>query len=309
MRWRKLGCVFAPDGTQEWARSHAMVPTAHLINDDTIRIFYSTLDAGMVGSISAMDVSAHNPLEIAGLGDGPLLMAGDKGLFDDSGVNPSCLLQSPDGPQLYYFGWQRSEMVPYHIFAGVAQIHGLDGDLSALSLERLTWVPVLDRIASEPFVRSATTIEKIGDEYVCFYVSAHEWTEVNGSPLPSYTIKRIVSQDGLTWPGQGDDVVGFGGAEEFGFGRPWLFKNGDTYELYYSIRSRARPYRIGYATSADGQNWTRRDDIEGLDRSPEGWDSEMICFPSVVNAGGQTYMFYNGNQHGRTGFGVAVRET
>jgi hypothetical protein len=34
----------------------------------------------------------------------------------------------------------------------------------------------------------------------------------------------------------------------------------------------------------------------------------MICFPCIVDAGGRRLMFYNGNGHGSTGFGVAVLE-
>ena len=36
-----------------------------------------------------------------------------------------------------------------------------------------------------------------------------------------------------------------------------------------------------------------------------GWDSEMICYPCVVKTKEKYYMFYNGNSHGKTGFGYA----
>ena len=34
----------------------------------------------------------------------------------------------------------------------------------------------------------------------------------------------------------------------------------------------------------------------------------MLCFPAVIDVHGQRLMFYNGNRHGATGFGVAVLE-
>jgi hypothetical protein len=34
----------------------------------------------------------------------------------------------------------------------------------------------------------------------------------------------------------------------------------------------------------------------------------MICYPAVVDVNGRRLMFYNGNRHGATGFGVAVLE-
>ena len=62
---------------------------------------------------------------------------------------------------------------------------------------------------------------------------------------------------------------------------------------------------MGYARSVDGVRWERRDDEAGLHRSESGWDSEMVCYPAVVKAGGRWLMIYNGDGHGRTGFGVA----
>ena len=39
-----------------------------------------------------------------------------------------------------------------------------------------------------------------------------------------------------------------------------------------------------------------------------GWDSKMICYAAVIDVKGQRLMFYNGNRHGESGFGVAVLE-
>ena len=78
--------------------------------------------------------------------------------------------------------------------------------------------------------------------------------------------------------------------------------------MWYSIRSRSAPYRIGYAESADGLAWTRKDDAVGIARSESGWDGEMVCYPAVIDVNGRRLMFYNGNRHGATGFGCAVLE-
>jgi hypothetical protein len=51
--------------------------------------------------------------------------------------------------------------------------------------------------------------------------------------------------------------------------------------------------------------WERHDEEVGIDVSPDGWDAEMIAYGSVVQSGESTYLFYNGNERGRTGFGFA----
>ena len=50
------------------------------------------------------------------------------------------------------------------------------------------------------------------------------------------------------------------------------------------------------------------DDQVGIDVSPSGWDSEMIEYSSIWRHAGRTYLFYNGNNCGETGFGCAVLE-
>ena len=46
----------------------------------------------------------------------------------------------------------------------------------------------------------------------------------------------------------------------------------------------------------------------GLDVSPDGFDSNAIMYSAVVSCGERTYCFYNGNEFGAMGFGVAVLE-
>lgn len=78
--------------------------------------------------------------------------------------------------------------------------------------------------------------------------------------------------------------------------------------MWFSARSFDLRYVIGYAESFDGIEWTRRDDVVGISASDSGWDSETVCYPCVVDVGDRRYMFYNGNRHGSTGFGVAILE-
>ena len=100
--------------------------------------------------------------------------------------------------------------------------------------------------------------------------------------------------------------------EEAGIVKASVVKDDGRYGMWFSYRAargyrhdRSRGYRIGYAESADGVHWTRRDDQAGIDLSDEGWDSRMQAYPHVIDHRGARCMFYNGNGFGRSGFGYA----
>jgi predicted GH43/DUF377 family glycosyl hydrolase len=80
--------------------------------------------------------------------------------------------------------------------------------------------------------------------------------------------------------------------------------------MFYSYRASeySDKYRIGTATSADGINWKREDHTIGISVSDSGWDSESVEYPNVFRFNNQMYLLYNGNQYGKTGFGLAVLE-
>jgi hypothetical protein len=301
MKWRKGGRIYAPSGSRWWARSYATLPTVE-VRGEVLRVYFAGLDEERRGRIGYVDVDAKDPSRILAESAEPVLDLGAPGLFDDSGVNPSCVVEIEGRACLYYVGWQRCERVPYMIFAGLAV--GSEDD----RFEKLQPVPVLDRTPAEPFLRSATSVLRTNGSFQAWYVSGLGWEEVAGRRVPVYTIRYAESADGIGWQSRSEPCLDLAG-DEFGFGRPWVLREEDGYRMWYSIRSRSAPYRIGYAESRDGRHWLRKDEETGIERSAEGWDSEMICYPCVVDAAGERYMFYNGNQHGASGFGYAVLES
>ena len=80
------------------------------------------------------------------------------------------------------------------------------------------------------------------------------------------------------------------------------------FKMFYSIRKKKLGYRLGYAESIDGIHWERKDHLINLDISKNGFDNEMICYASVIEINGKLVMFYNGNNFGDTGVGLAVLE-
>ena len=65
-------------------------------------------------------------------------------------------------------------------------------------------------------------------------------------------------------------------------------------------------YRIGYAESTDGIQWDRKDNEVNIDVSDSGFDSIMMEYASIIKHKNKYIMFYNGNNYGFDGIGLAV---
>ncbi len=102
--------------------------------------------------------------------------------------------------------------------------------------------------------------------------------------------------------------IPFADEYEYAFGRPSVYYKDEIYYLWYAHRATktTATYRIGFASSRNGQHWERNDALSGIDVSHSGWDSEMICYPYVFEHRDFLYMLYNGNHYGKTGFGLAT---
>jgi hypothetical protein len=273
-----------------------------VVGDDVLRVFVAFLDDEMVGRVGFVDVAADDPTRVLEVSERPALETGEPGMFDDSGVNPLCVLRRDGRVWLYYMGWQRTARVPYLLFTGLAH-----SDDDGRSFRRHAPVPVFDRSAAEPVMRSgAFVLPAEGGGLRAWYSAAGGWVEADGRTRPSYGLRYAESADGLTWPGEGAVCLEPARPDEYGLARPFVLDDGDRLRMWFSVRSHSRGYRLGYAESADGIAWERRDELAGIDVSSDGWDSEMVhsCWVQPTRHG--TYLFYNGNNYGETGFGVAA---
>ena len=145
-------------------------------------------------------------------------------------------------------------------------------------------------------------------------MSTTSWILVHGKPEPVYVIKYAESVDGIEWRRENPTCIPARSPTE-AIARPWIVRESDRYRMWYCHREtvdfRTDPrasYHIGYAESADGVSWERKDDEVGIDLSDDGWDSDMIEYPAVYSHGGTMHLLYNGNGFGAAGIGHAVLE-
>ena len=306
MRWRKLGQVYVAGGERVWAKSHAFVPTTICLDDRSIRVYCAFRDADGIGRVGFVDVDAEDPTRVIEVSEQPVLDIGAPGCFDDNGVTPLSIVKFDDGTlRLYYAGWQLGVRVRYFLFTGLAESR--DG---GETFQRVSNVPVLDRSDGETSTRTGgAVLSAPGGGWRMWYAGGSDWIAGSGErpDLPAYALRYAESRDGVTWPASGTVCLAPGPGEH-GFGRPAILVDDDRLRMWYSRRLLDVGYRIGYAESHDGRAWTRMDDRAGIDVSDTGWDSTMQAMAAIEQTPFGTYLFYNGNDYGATGFGVAVAE-
>ncbi|MFQ4141746.1 hypothetical protein [Chlorogloeopsis sp. ULAP02] len=301
MIWQKLGLVYVANGKQDWAFSHAFIPTAMMLNDELIRVYVAFLDQSKVGRVGFVDVAASNPLQVLRVSEKPVLDIGEPGTFDDNGVTPISIIKYANKLYLYYVGWQLGVKVRYFLLIGLAV-----SEDNGNSFKRYSRVPILERSDKELFVRTAAHVQRDHNKWRMWYVAGDKWLHVDDKQVPTYNLRYLESNDGINWGKEGRICLDIASNEEYGFGRPFVIKESGLYKMWYSIRTFSKGYRLGYAESTDGLNWIRKDEGVGIDVSEDGWDSQMICFGCLQKTRYGTYLFYNGNNYGETGFGVAV---
>jgi predicted GH43/DUF377 family glycosyl hydrolase len=122
-----------------------------------------------------------------------------------------------------------------------------------------------------------------------------------------------VSQDGIRWERRGAVLLRDPDRdyENVAAAGPVVQQAEDgSYRMWYSaIGTRWGAYSIAYAESEDGVSWHRGSHYgENLQLSPagNGWERQMVEYPSVVPDGSRSRLFYCGNGYGTTGIGTAV---
>jgi hypothetical protein len=297
MRWQKQGLLVEPPVHLPWVASHAAVPHAESFSDGRALIYFTTRDEHRRSHIAVAELApgSWQPQVVSE----PLLAPGPPGAFDDSGVMTSCLVRHEGAEYLYYQGWHLGVTVPFAVFVGCAVRHAGEE-----RFRRVSAAPVLDRDDQDPFMCSSPWVLVEEGRWRMWYVSNRGWEGGGGRLRYRVHVRYAESRDGLTWERDGHVCIDFQSADEYTISRPCVIKDGPLYRMWYSYRGHS--YRIGYAESADGLEWTRRDDLAGIDVSEEGWDSEMVEYACILDRDAERTLLYNGNGYGETGIGRAL---
>ncbi len=299
MKWQKLGLIFCPENNHDWMQTHASNPFVESRGNNIFRIYFSTRDSDSRSSIGWAEIDIKCPTEVLRISDKPVIGPGEIGTFDDSGTSMACIVNVGSKRYLYYLGWNLGVTVPWRNSIGLAISEGPDEPFVRYSL-----APLLDRNNVDPYSISYPWVMHDENIWRMWYGSNLSWGKEQKDMV--HLIKYAESKDALHWNREGIIALNFKDSTEYAMSKPCVIKENNLYRMWYSFRGAA--YRIGYAESEDGVHWIRKDNEIGITISETGWDSETVEYPCVFINDGKKYMVYNGNEYGRTGFGIAILE-
>ena len=302
-KWIKVGRIISPQKFY-WMKSHAMCPTPEILDDKTIRIFFSgrnNKNQSIIGHADLIFLDFPKRFKVV-YSKKPDLEIGRLGTFDDNGVTPTCIVNYNKKKYLYYVGWNQGTNVRMHLFGGLAI-----KNQNCKEFIRYSEAPIIERNKVNPFLNTAPFVIKIKNNWVMYYVSGVEWVNKN---LPRYNIQIAFSKDLKNWKRSGKVAINFKNKNEFALARPYVIKKGKYYYMWFSSKGNwlnGSNYKISLAYSLNGLKWQRLNDSVIL-KSNQGWDSEMIEYSSVIEFRNKFLMFYNGNNFGKTGIGLAISD-
>ena len=287
--WKKRGLIYSPSNGDSKLMTHASNPLATHLDGDIFRVFYSGRDCNNRSSVSYVDIDFRT-FDIVDDYKKPIICFGHEHSFYSHGITIGNLWESNGEKFVGFMGWQHRTGQHWR------------GDIGKFNLSTKEVSLVLGKNSVDKISLSYPFVLKDEGIYKMWYGSTISWSSENNEMV--HVLNYAESLDSIKWDTKGEAIPWQIG-EAQAFSRPSVLKVNNEYHMWYSYRTGdGTPYRVGYSNSIDGLEW--KNSKSNIDVSELGWDSEMICYPFVFKHDNTLFMLYNGNGHGKTGFGLAT---
>ncbi|NEN23408.1 glycoside hydrolase family 32 protein [Cryomorpha ignava] len=294
------GRIFDPANDLPTGYTHASNPVGIVVpgSESLIRIFFSSRDTSGKSHVFSADYKFENrKFGLLSTSIKPILSPGEPGLFDCDGISVGSVVMDEEVLRLYYVGWQLQKSVPWINTIGLA----LSDDFGK-SFTKSGRVPVMDRSEEDPFSMSYPWVEKVNDRYEMWYGSNLVWGKSKQDML--HVIKRANSVDGKQWVRNSADLFQLT-KDMTAMSRPSALRTSDKTILLLSIKDGNNNYGIWQAQTINEIDW----DLKKMEIESTGlWDEKSQSYGSFFIFENTVFILYNGNEFGKTGFGVAELE-
>jgi len=336
--WIKRGIIFPLGFAGPQSSAFVSSPSVVKLDDGRLRAYIWVADdtpPWMKGNhiIIAAESDPSNPFQWEVVSQQPLVGPDPDSKIRNNGVGFPYVLPRDDGPWLMYYGtWGGDWTIKQELLnrLGVAVSHD----------QGLSWeIAVEDSLPSGPpgsfdagAIPSAAVLREGEDEYRMWYTTAEKYLRFGQVNQGILHIGTARSADGMNWDKLDQPALrareGAADPYEACLARPSVLVLDGVYHMWFGVydmapgsqpnpagaaeglgstdRVSAGSYRIEYARSKDGINWTRYVDQPIMPLTPGDFDSTSQTYVSVVDMGDQLWMFYTGDGLGATGVGLAT---
>jgi len=267
--WHKKGEPVLEKGPEgSWDAGGTSFPSVLMINS-TYHMWYAAMenDVFAIGHASSEDGINWTKDE-----NNPVLQAGEPGSWDDRWVYV---------PKVVYDGSS------FHMWYNGSRANGSEQIGYATSPDGSAWT----RHEGNPVLASgeagAWDSGNVGPGGVYYDgESFHMWYAGNAANAPGvFKVGYASSADGSTWTRSNVNPIMESESGTWESGRVTassVLFDGLQYHMWYDGGEFAK-WRIGYASSPDGLNWTRSENNPVLEQGASGsWDSQFVSFASVL---------------------------
>jgi len=273
------------DTTGEWASGFAFAPYVIII-DSTYHMWYCSADGSMIvriGYATSSDGITWEPYA-----NNLVLDVGLAESWEPTRVSDPTIIYDGSTFHMWYTGMKETnpywnESIGY-----------------ATSPDGITWTKYVDNPVLEKGPPGSWDDTQIWHCSVYYDgMTFHMWYSGRSSNN-SRQIGYATSSDGISWEKyEGNPVLRAGSSLNWDYPEvrlPRVLVDGTTYHMFYTA-GLWHEWRIGYATSADGINWTKYVNNPVLDKGqPGSWDTYYIMNTSVIldTASSIFRMWYHG---------------
>jgi len=303
--WRKVGLVYEAskytiDG---WRLNSGITPQPYRLNEHTLRVFSGSRDVSGVSRIGYADFDINDVSAPVRVSETPVLDIGRDGCFDDNGMILGDVRLHQGQLFMFYVGFQNVAKAKFLAFSGLA-ISSDQGE----SFQRVSEAPILGRSANQTTIGAIHTAIFEGGVWRIWFARGDGWKFLGGKPYPQYHIRYVETSDLMNIPNSSIECAMPLG-KEYRIGRPKVYRLLDgNYMMIATRGDELGNYTPVIFWSEDGVNWLRDDEAFPLKcSSHKAWDSQMFAYPTLINGvDNSTLMFYNGNNMGVDGYGLAI---
>ena len=303
MRWEYIDHFEIPTSSPEWMATHCQSPTPYVLNENSVRVYFSCRDSSQIARISFVDMrfGSDGTIEWSPGPNYPSLSVGGIGCFDQHGVYPSSIINYGGCIYLYYAGYSKGHVSPL-FYASIGLAKSQDGQV----FERCSLSPLLSRSQYDPCLVTSPNVQKVEGAWHMHYVSGFKWELKDDGRLQSYyDIKYAAGKDPFDWKRDGKVSIGLL-ENETNLSRPTVLRLPDNkFHMWFCYVDKVyMKYKIGYATSQNYIDWVRDDSKSGFPKEDDS-SNEMQAYPYIFELNGSFYMLYNGDNYGSNGFKIS----